>query len=159
MPCCCSMVAVAIFGVNLTECFNRVVLFLNWLLYKGDCTILDLTLITHSRFLHYNSLDWNSILLNHGRVLQSWFIHPHTNFPEWFVWEEWCFISNSRLHNYYTLLWSCLRFNGQPTSVPIFSLLPGAVYPVGVTTYWCDFSCIIANNFVNIYHIPTKFGT
>jgi len=41
---------------------------------------LDLALITYSWFSHYNSLDWNSILLNHWRALQSWLIHPLTNF-------------------------------------------------------------------------------
>jgi len=34
----------------------------------------------HFRFSHYNSLDWNSISLNHWSALQSWLIHPLTNF-------------------------------------------------------------------------------
>jgi len=32
------------------------------------------------------------------------------------------------------------------------------VYPVGMTTYSCYSSWIIANNFVSIYHILTKLG-
>ena len=67
--------------LNLTEHFDRVILFLT------DCSIrvtalleyFDLALIAHSWFLH-NSLDWSSILLKHWRALQSWKIHPHTNF-------------------------------------------------------------------------------
>ena len=33
------------------------------------------------------------------------------------------------------------------------------VYPVGVTTYWCYFSCIIAHNSLPVYDIPAKVGT
>ena len=33
------------------------------------------------------------------------------------------------------------------------------VYPVGVTTYWCYFSWIIANNFAGVYCILTKYTT
>jgi len=43
-------------------------------------------------------------------------------------------------------------------SLPIFSFLPLAVYPVGVTIYWCYFSWIFIYNFVTIYGIATKFG-
>jgi len=51
-----------------------------------------------------------------------------------------------------------LRFNCYPVSLPIFSSLPLAVNPVGVTTYWCYFLQIIVYNFVTIYGITTKFG-
>ena len=37
--------------------------------------------------------------------------------------------------------------------------MPCAVYPLGVTTYWCYFLWIIANNFASVYCIPTKLGT
>ena len=36
--------------------------------------------------------------------------------------------------------------------------MPCTVYPVGVTTYWCDFSQIIAKNIASVYRIPTKLG-
>jgi len=51
-----------------------------------------------------------------------------------------------------------LRFNSFLVSLPIFSSLPLAVNPVGVTTYWCYFSRIIVYNLVTIYGIATKFG-
>jgi len=55
----------------LTDCFIRVTALLHY---------LNLAPIAGGWFTQYNSLDWNSILLTHWRVLQSWLIHPHTNF-------------------------------------------------------------------------------
>jgi len=43
-----------------------------------------------------------------------------------------------------------LKFNSYPVSLPIFSFLSLAVYPVGVTTYWCYFLQIIVYSFVAI---------
>jgi len=43
-------------------------------------------------------------------------------------------------------------------SLPIFSFLPLAVYPLSVTTYWCYFSWIVVYNFVTIYGNENKFG-
>jgi len=51
-----------------------------------------------------------------------------------------------------------LRFNSYPVSLPIFSFLPLAVYPVGVTTHWCYFLRIIIYIVVTIYGIASKFG-
>jgi len=51
-----------------------------------------------------------------------------------------------------------LRFNSYPVSLQIFSSLPLAVNPVGVTTYWCYFLRIIIYNLVTIYGITTTFG-
>jgi len=51
-----------------------------------------------------------------------------------------------------------LRFNSYPVSWPIFSFLPLAVNPVGMTTYWCYFLQINVYNFVTTYGIATKFG-
>jgi len=41
---------------------------------------LDFAKSARSWFSHYNSLDWNSILLNYCRTLLSWLIHPCANF-------------------------------------------------------------------------------
>jgi len=49
-----------------------------------------------------------------------------------------------------------LRFSSYPISLPIFSFLPLAVNPVGVTTNWCYFLRIIIYNFVTIYGIATN---
>jgi len=52
-----------------------------------------------------------------------------------------------------------LRFNSYPISLPIFSSLPLAVNPVGMTTYyWCYFLQRIVYNLVTINSITTKFG-
>jgi len=51
-----------------------------------------------------------------------------------------------------------LRFNSYPVSLLIFSFLPLAVNPVGVTAYWCYSLWIMVYNFVTIYVIATKFG-
>jgi len=46
----------------------------------ADPVLEYLSLIAYSWCLHYNSLDWDSILLNHWRTLQNWLLHSHTNF-------------------------------------------------------------------------------
>jgi len=83
--------------------------------------------------------------------------------------QQFIFTSKSRSRKCYPLLdFHCifvifcsnnksLRFNSYPISMPIFSFLTLAVYPIGMTTYWCYFLQIIIYNIVTIYDITTKF--
>jgi len=85
--------------------------------------------------------------------------------------EQFILICKSRSRNCYLLLGFSLylnlllnffqltkglRLNSYPVSLQIFSSLPLAVNPVGLTTYWCYFSWIIVYNLVTIYSITTK---
>jgi len=52
-----------------------------------------------------------------------------------------------------------LRFNSYPVSLQIFSSLPLAVNPVGVTTYWCYFSRIIIYLYIGGSVLHSEEGT
>jgi len=128
---------------------------------------LDLTIIIHSWFSHYNSLDWNSILLNHWRALQSWLIHPLTDFQLILLngLSGRSGISQSR--NYYTqfMVFSLISFKPQKVWGSIINLF---LYKVSAScqihfTLWVwehigVFSWIIANIFEGNFRILTKLG-
>ena len=129
---------------------------------------LDLALMVHSWFSHYNSLDWTQFFSTTERL----FIVDYFIYTLIFSWFYWYFINNSWSCNYYTvfhcifMVFNSISFKPQKVwglivnlPLPIFSFLLFVVYPVGMTTYWCYFSWIIANNFASAYHILTKLGT
>ena len=98
---------------------------------------------THQLIL-LSGLSWRSgilvVILNRIIIAHAWFFC--------------CIFGGLKLDFFQTT--KGLRFDSKPTSVPIFSFLPCAVYPVGVTTYWCNFLWIIVNKFASVYHILTK---
>ena len=125
---------------------------------------LDLAFITRRWFSHYNWLDWNLILLNNWMALQSWLLHPLTNRRSGIllVILDCTIITYRWFFHYIFMVFSLISLKPQKiwgsivnlaNSVPIFSFLPFAVYPVSVTTYWYYFSWIIANNFTSVYRI------
>ena len=92
-----------------------------------------------------------------------------------FVWEEWHFIIISQSHNYYISWFFCCIFMvfhsisfkpqkvwGTIVNLPLYKFSASWNWrftPVGVTTYWCYFSWIIANIFVIVHRILAKRGT
>jgi len=136
---------------------------------------LDLALIAHSWFSHYNSLDWNSILLNHWRALQNWLIHPHTNFQLIVLY------SLSGRSGILLVILDCIIITHRWYFCNIFmvfsliSFKPQKVWGsiVNLSLYQFSASChawftlrhdnilawIIANSFASVYHILTKLDT
>jgi len=136
---------------------------------------LNLAFTTCSWFSHYNSLDRDSVL-HHWRALQSWLIHPHTNFESilqnglsgrsgiLLVILDCTIITHCWFICCIFMIFSLISLKPQKVwalivNLPLYKFSPFTVYPVGVITYWCYFLWIIANNFASVYHILTKLDT